>query len=66
MIGYQMRFNPIIRYIEKILKDKTYGKVFSADFKNLSYLPKYHTYENYKNSYVAKKTWRWCSCITNT
>ena len=55
MIGYQMRFNPIIRYIEKILKDKTYGKVFSADFKNLSYLPKYHTYENYKNSYVAKK-----------
>ena len=45
----------ILRYIEKILKDKTYGKVFSADFKNLSYLPKYHTYENYKNSYVAKK-----------
>ena len=32
MIGYQMRFNLIIRY-RKILKDKTYGKAFSADFK---------------------------------
>ena len=55
MIGYQMRFHPIVSYVEKILKKKTYGKVFSADFKNLSYLPKYHPYENYKNSYVAKK-----------
>lgn len=55
MIGYQTRFNPITIFTKNILKKNTYGRICSATFKNLSYLPKFHLYENYKDSYAAKK-----------
>lgn len=55
MIGYQTRFNPIIKYIENVIKKNRDGKIIYAEFKNLSYLPKYHIYENYKKSYASNK-----------
>ena len=55
MIGFQLRFHPIVMHVEKLLKKNTYGKICSANFKHLSYLPNFHPYENYKTSYAAKK-----------
>lgn len=55
MIGYQTRFHPIIKYIENVIKKNRDGKIIYAEFKNLSYLPKYHIYENYKKSYASNK-----------
>jgi predicted dehydrogenase len=55
MIGYQMRFHPAIIYLKKIIQKKKYGKVNSANFYNLTYLPNHHPYENYRTSYASKK-----------
>jgi len=55
MIGYNMRFHPIIRFLQKIYKNNKYGKLISADFKNLTYVPSHHPYENYKTGYAVKK-----------
>ena len=55
MVGFQQRFNPILIEIKKIIKNKSLGKVINADFKWHTYLPDHHKYENYKNSYAAKK-----------
>ncbi len=55
MIGFQMRFHPLVNYVQKILKKKTFGRICSVHFKHLSYLPNFHPYENYKNSYAAKR-----------
>ena len=55
MIGYNMRFHPIISFLKKIYKNKKYGKLISANFKFFTYLPSHHPYENYKIGYAAKK-----------
>jgi predicted dehydrogenase len=55
MIGYNMRFHPIISFLKKIYKNKRYGKLVSANFKNLTYVPSHHPYENYKTGYAVKR-----------
>ena len=55
MVGYQLRFHPIIKLVKKLIKNQKYGRVVSANFKNLSYLPNYHPYEDYSKSYASKK-----------
>ncbi len=55
MVGYQLRFHPMIKLIKNIINKKKYGRVINANFKNLSYLPDYHPYEDYSESYAAKK-----------
>ncbi len=55
MIGFQTRFHPAIIYLKKIIKNKKYGKVKYANFKNLTYLPNHHPYENYSLSYASVK-----------
>ncbi len=54
-VGYQTRFHPGIKFIKNVLKDNTYGKVISSNFTCTTYLPKHHTYEDYKKSYVSIK-----------
>ena len=55
MIGFQQRFNPIIEDIKNIIRKNTLGPIINADFLWHTYLPDHHRYENYKQSYAAKK-----------
>ncbi len=54
-IGYQFRYHPLIKLVKKFIHSKKFGKVTSANFVNKCYLPDFHPYENYKNSYAASK-----------
>ena len=55
MIGYQLRFHPVIKIVKKIISKKKYGNIISANFNNLTYLPSHHPYEDYSLGYAARK-----------
>ena len=55
LIGCHLRFHPCIIKIKEIIKKKKIGKVLAVQAQNSSYLPDWHPYENYKESYAAKK-----------
>ncbi len=55
MVGYQTRFNPIIKKVKKIIQ-KNLKKIISASFEWNNFLPLYHQYENYSESYAAKES----------
>ena len=54
-VGYQFRYHPLIKLVKKIVNSKKFGKVKFANFVNRCFLPDFHPYENYKNSYAASK-----------
>lgn len=54
-VGFNLRFHPIIRQIRQILTDGRYGKPLKADLFVGEYLPNWHPYEDYRESYVSKK-----------
>ena len=55
LIGCHLRFHPCIIKIKEIIEKKKIGKVLAVQAQNSSYLPDWHPYENYKESYAAKK-----------
>ena len=55
MVGFNLRFNDCYKYIKKKLQINFFGKIYKVDIFNGEYLPNYHNYENYKNTYAAKK-----------
>lgn len=54
-IGCQLRFNPGLIFIKKIIEKKILGKVYSVSSDVGEYLPNWHPSENYKLSYASKK-----------
>lgn len=56
MMGFQLRFNPLIKYLEKIIKKKSpIGKPIAAHIHHGENIKDFHPYENYKISYAANK-----------
>ena len=56
MMGFQLRFNPIINYLEKIIKKKSpIGKIFSIQIHHGEHIEDFHPYEDYRISYAANK-----------
>jgi len=56
MLGFNLRYNQCYNFIKKKLNNKTFfGKIYKVDLFNGEYLPDYHPYENYRNSYASKK-----------
>jgi predicted dehydrogenase len=51
---YQRRYYPHNILIKKILKKKSIGKILLSTFDVSSFMPDWHTYENYKKLYAAK------------
>lgn len=56
MIGYMMRFHPIIKKIKNLLKKNYIGKVYHFKMHWGEFLPNWHKNENYKKSYAANKS----------
>lgn len=52
--GFQFRFNPGLRQIERWLQEKKIGTVVSAHVCWGEYLPDWHPWENYRNSYSSR------------
>ena len=56
MMGFQLRFNPIIQYLENIIKRSSpIGRIYSAHIHHGEHIADFHPYEDYKTSYAAKK-----------
>lgn len=56
MMGFQLRFNPIIQYLENIIKKSSpIGRIYSAHIHHGEHIGDFHPYEDYKNSYAANK-----------
>jgi len=54
-VGFNLRFHPITKELKEIIGSRRYGKVLKASLKVGSYLPFWHPYEDYRETYVAKK-----------
>ena len=54
-VGYMMRFHPLIIEINRIIKSNKFGNVISIQSKWAEYLPDWHPWEDYRETYAAKK-----------
>ena len=55
MVAYQFRFHPGFTQIAQWLKNEEIGQPISATFVQGDYLPHWHPYEDYRNSYASRK-----------
>lgn len=53
-VGYQYRFHPCISKTLDYLEKGILGNIISAFFTHGEYLPDWHKYEDYRNSYASK------------
>lgn len=54
-VGYMMRFHPLIIKLKSIIENEQLGELISFTSKWGEYLPDWHPWEDYKQSYAAKK-----------
>ena len=54
-VSFQYRQSPCLRHIKQLLTKGAIGTVVSARFINGEYLPFWHKYENYKESYASRR-----------
>jgi len=56
MMGFQLRFNPLIEYLNNVIKKKSpIGKLISANIHHGENIKDFHPYEDYKITYAANK-----------
>ena len=55
MMGYQLKFNPIILKLKSLLDKKTIGDIWHVDIHHGENINDFHPYENYEHSYAARK-----------
>lgn len=54
-VGFQNRYNPGIQYLKKALSEKQLGQIVSVSASVGERLATMHTYEDYKETYMARK-----------
>ncbi len=55
MMGYQLKFNPIILKLKQVIKDGSIGQIYNVFISHGEHIDDFHPYEGYKNSYAARK-----------
>ncbi len=55
-VAFMMRFHPLIKHVKQAAEEQLYGKLISMRSHWGSYLPDWHPWEDYKESYAAKKS----------
>ena len=55
MVAYQYRFHPGLNQVAQWLKNKMIGQPISATLIQGDYLPHWHPYEDYRDSYASRK-----------
>ena len=56
MVGCQLRFHPNLKDIKDWIHAKLLGKIYSVSVDMGEYLPGWHPWEDYKDSYAAKSS----------
>lgn len=56
MMGCNLRFNPCIKKIKEIILKKEIGRIVNTQVECGTFLPDWHTYEDYRLGYSAKKS----------
>ena len=56
MMGFQLKFNPLILKLKKLIESKSIGKIYNLFIHHGEHIDNFHPYENYKISYAAKKS----------
>jgi predicted dehydrogenase len=54
MVGYQLRFHPCLRTLASVIESGALGGVLAVRASIGEYLPGFHPYEDYRQSYAAK------------
>jgi len=54
-VGYQMRFHPCLQRLYELVQEKKIGRVLSVRADVGEYLPGWHTYEDYRQGYAARR-----------
>ncbi|NMB61266.1 MAG: Gfo/Idh/MocA family oxidoreductase [Chloroflexi bacterium] len=55
LVGFQFRFHPAFQQIDQWMKEGRIGKIISANVIWGEYLPGWHPWEDYRNSYSARQ-----------
>mgnify|MGYP001337542700 CR=1 FL=1 len=55
MMGYQLKFNPIILKLKTLLDKKVIGQIYNIFISHGEHIDDFHPYEDYKHSYAARK-----------
>ena len=55
MVAYQYRFHPGLPQVTQWLKNKKIGPLISATLVQGDFLPQWHPYEDYRDSYASRK-----------
>ena len=55
-VAYMLRYHPAFKQLKKIIETKAYGKLHYYHTHWGEYLPDWHPWEDYRQSYAAKKT----------
>ena len=57
VVGYQLRFNPLINYLKRnIFIKKKLGQIYNCEIFHGEHVADFHSYENYQESYASKKS----------
>ena len=55
MMGFQLKFDPIILNLKSIVEKNKLEKIYTIDINHGEHLADFQQYEDYSNSYAAKK-----------
>ncbi len=53
-VGYMLRYHPLLQQVKTIIEEKTYGNLLNIQTYWGEYLPDWHPWEDYTQSYAAK------------
>jgi predicted dehydrogenase len=54
-VGYQNRYHPCIKMAKKLLTEKRIGSIVAVNAEIGEYLPGWHKYEDYRNTYASRE-----------
>src|SRR5439155_14868777 len=54
LVGYQLRFHPCIARLQAIVAEGLLGNIVAGRVESGEYLPGWHPYEDYRESYAAR------------
>lgn len=55
MVGYHFRFHPALQVVQRMLAEQAIGRLLAARFTMGEFLPGWHPYEDYRESYAATR-----------
>jgi predicted dehydrogenase len=55
LVGFQMRFHPLLRRLQALVAEEAVGRVLAVLAQVAEYLPGFHTYEDYRAMYAARR-----------